>query len=70
MSWAQAAVQEGSVQGEPRMTGTRKAIEIVRAIVGSIVKEGDIVVASVSKSKLWDRHEFETSNTKLEHDLC
>ena len=32
---------------------TMKANEIVRAIVGIINKEGDIVVASDSKSKLW-----------------
>ena len=40
MSWRQAAVQkDGPVQGE--------------ALVGQITKEGDIVVASDSKSKLW-----------------
>ena len=31
----------------------KKANEIVRAIVGSIVKKGDIIVASDRKSKLW-----------------
>ena len=32
---------------------TKKANELVRALVGQITKEGDIVVASDSKSKLW-----------------
>ena len=54
MSWGQAAVQEdGPVQGEQRTTRPRKATELVRAFVGQITKEGDIVVASDSKSKLW-----------------
>ena len=32
---------------------TGKVDVIVRAVVGSIMKEGDIVVASGSMSKLW-----------------
>ena len=32
---------------------TKKAQELVRALVGPITKEGDTVVASDSKSKLW-----------------
>ena len=32
---------------------TKEANELVRAFVGQITKEGDIVVASDSKSRLW-----------------
>ena len=45
--------EEGPVQGEQRMTRTRKSIEFLRAFVGSTMKVGDSVVASDSKSKLW-----------------
>ena len=38
--------------------------------MGSMMKAGDIVVASDSKSKAVERHEFEGSNTKLEHETC
>ena len=44
---------------------TKNANKFVRALVGQITKEGDIVVASDSKSNL-----FEASNTKLEHEMC
>ena len=39
----------------------KKANEIVRDVVGSIVKE---------QVKAVERHEFETNNTKLEHEIC
>ena len=35
------------------MTGTRKLMNWSGLLAGSITKEGDIVVASDSKSKLW-----------------
>ena len=59
MSWRQAAAQEdGPVQVKPKNDKNKKANEIVRAIVGSMVTEGEIVVASDSKSKAVERHEF------------
>ena len=52
MSWENAVVQEdGPVQGELKTTGTRKSIEIVRALMGLVMKEEDIVVASDKNSK-------------------
>ena len=41
--------EEGSVQGEPKLTRRKK----LEALVGSIIEEGDTVVACDSKSKLW-----------------
>ena len=35
-----------------------------------MMKEGDIVVASDSKVKAVERRELDTSNTKLEHEVC
>ena len=60
-----------SSPGRAENDRTKRANELVRALVGLITKEGDTVVASDSKSKLWgETHEFEASNTKLEHDIC
>ena len=54
MRWEQAAVQkEGPVQRGADIDKIKKAKEIVRALVGSMTKEGDIVVACDSKSKQW-----------------
>ena len=49
---------------------TQKANEVVRSLVGITKKEEDIIVASGSNSKTVERHEFEASNTKLEHEIC
>ena len=48
---------------------TGKVNDLLRSLVGIMKKEGDIIVASGSKSKLW-RHELEACNTKLEHKIC
>ena len=48
----------------------KKANEIVGGLVVLVMKEGDIVVASDSKSKTAQTHAFETSNTRLEHEIC
>ena len=42
--------------------------ELVTALVGQITKDGDIIVASDRKSKLWGDLSFEAINTKLEHE--
>ena len=44
--------EDGPVQGRAANDKTKKANELVR-IDGQMTKEGDIVVASDSKSKLW-----------------
>ena len=49
---------------------TGKANELVRSLVGIIKKGGDIIAASGSKSKIVKGHEFEASNTRLEHEMC
>ena len=49
---------------------TGKANELVRSLVGIIKKGGDIIVASRSKSRTVEGHEFEASNTRLEHEMC
>ena len=49
---------------------TGKANELVRSLVGIIKKGGHIIVASGSKSKTVEGHEFEASNTRVEHELC
>ena len=49
---------------------TGKANELVRSLVGTMNKGGDIIVASGSKSKTVEGHEFEASNTRLEHEMC
>ena len=51
-SWRQAAARWSSPGGAEN-DRTRKANELVRSLVGRIKKEGDIIVASGSKSKLW-----------------
>ena len=42
-----------SISGGAENDRIKKVNEIVRAIVGLVTKEGDIVVASDNKSKLW-----------------
>ena len=42
----------------------------MRSLVCLIKKGGDIIVASVSKSKTVEGREFEASNTRLEHEMC
>ena len=49
---------------------TGKANELVRSLVGIIKKGADIIVHSGSKSKTVEGHEFEASNTRLEHEMC
>ena len=55
MSWSQidGSVGRWSSSGGAENDKNKKVNEIVRALVGSIMKGGDIVVASDSKSKLW-----------------
>ena len=50
---ASSSARREPSQGGDEIDRTEKAKEIVRALVGSMAKEGDIVVASDSKSKLW-----------------
>ena len=50
MSWGQAAAQG---PGRAENDRNKKVNDVVRAFVGSIMKQGDIVVASDSMSKLW-----------------
>ena len=56
--------------GGAEIDKTKKAKEIVWALVGSITEEVDFVVARDSKSKLWKRRGFEESNAHLEHEVC
>ena len=49
---------------------TKKANELVRALVGQITKEVDIVVASDGKSKLWRDLSLMRPIQKLEHETC
>ena len=68
MSWVQAAVQvDGPVQGTSRaVTRTMAQFKrIVREFVGSLTKEGDIVVASEHQVKTVERREFEAGNDKI-----
>ena len=50
--------------------GSESDNEIVTPLVDIITKEGDNVVASDSKSKLWRDLTFKASNTTLEHERC
>ena len=47
-----------------------KANEIVRDIVGSTMKERDVVVVYDRKSTLWKHIQVVASNGKLEHRMC
>ena len=38
--------------------------------MGSMTKDGDIVVGGDSKSKLWKEVDFRKAMQKLEHELC
>ena len=55
MSQRQAAVQEDgwSSSGRAENDRNKKVSEILRVLVGQVVREGDTVVASDSKSKIW-----------------
>ena len=71
MSWREAAVhRRGSSPGGAANDTTNNANELVRSLEGQMTKEGDIIVASGSKSKLWRDLSFEARNTKLDHETC
>ena len=55
MSWSQtnSSAARWSSAGRTANDKTKKANELVSALVDQITKEGDIVVGSDSKSKLW-----------------
>ena len=57
---------DGSVWERAESDRTKKANELVVALVGIVTRERDIVVASDSKSLLWR----DLSNTKSEHEKC
>ena len=68
MNWEQAAVQEdGPVQEEPRMTGTRKSM---RSCCGFHNEDRRHCRRLRQQVEAVERHEFEASNTKLEHETC
>ena len=56
--------------GELANDKTKNANEVVWALVGQKTKEGDMVVAADSKSKLWRDLSLKTGSTKLEHEKC
>ena len=60
---ASSSAGRWSSSGRAENDRNKKVNEIDRALVGSIMKEGGHV-------KAVERHEFETSNTKLEHEIC
>ena len=54
MRWeASSSARRELCSGRAALDKTKKAQEIVRALVGSATEEGDIVVACDSKSQLW-----------------
>ena len=60
----------GPSSGRAEKDRNKKVNEIVSAIVGLMTKEKDLVVTSGSQVKIVERHEFEASNTRLEHEIC
>ena len=48
-----SSAEKWSSPGKAANVTTKKANELVRALVGQITKQGGMVVASDSKSKLW-----------------
>ena len=66
---ASSSARRGPNPGRAEIDKTKKAKEIVGALVGSIRKEGAIVVACGSKSKLWKDADLRraTQNWNMKH---
>ena len=65
-----SSAERWSSPGRAVKDKTKKANELVGALVAQITKEGDIVVAIDSKSKLWRDLSLKRATQKLEHEIC